>query len=473
MSEVLSKPAVAHAATAEISRRLCEQAARLRYEDLPADVVRTVRLFLLDTLGVIGGAAHAPGIAELNGRLSTWEQGGRASGLIGRLSYAPPAAALANGAAAHALDFDDMHDPARVHAYCVMLPALLATAEEIGQVRGRDFVLALTLAVELHARLGLACPGCLGRGWHPTMTLGVLAGTIGAGWLLGLGEDRLLHALGLAHHFAAGSAQSMLDGALSKRLGAGFAARSAVMAAFFAADGLTGPHRPLEGEAGLFRLQERGEVEPERLLAGFGERWEILNFGFKAYPCCRCKHTSIGLALGLRERGLRADDVDRVEISLPQVNYQTVGQDYDPGRDSIVHAQFNVAYGFARALVDGRVTLETYQRPQITDPGIAALTRRIRVLRDDAADPTAMGPAHIKVLRRDGGVIEVRGSRVKGSPDDPMSEPEILAKFRSCLAFGLGAGSGEADAYAKIVLGIERAPDVSILATAFPQARRP
>ena len=473
MSEVLSKPATSHAATAEISRRLCEQAVRLRYDDLPADVVRTVRLFLLDTLGVIGGAAHAPGIAELNGRLSRWEQGGRATGLIGRQSYGPPAAALANGAAAHALDFDDMHDPARVHAYCVMLPTLLATAEEVGQVPGRDFVLALALAVELHARLGLACPNCLGRGWHPTMTLGVLAGAIGAGRLLGLDEDRLLHALGIAHHFAAGSAQSMLDGALAKRLGAGFAARSAVMAAFFVADGITGPHRPLEGEAGLFKLQERGEVEPERLLAGFGERWEVLNFGFKAYPCCRCKHTSIGLALGLRERGLRPDDVDQVEISLPQVNYQTVGHPYDPGRDSIVHAQFNVAYGFARALADGGVTLESYQRPQITEPRIAALTRRIRVLRDEAADPTSMGPAHIKVLRRDGGVIEVRGSRVKGSSDDPMSEAEVLAKFRSCLAFGLGTGAGEADAYAKIVLGIDSAPDVSVLATAFPQAGKP
>jgi 2-methylcitrate dehydratase PrpD len=293
MSEVLSEPPAVPAATAEISRRLCEQAARLHYDDLPPEVVRMVKLFL----GVIGGAADAPGIAEVNGRLTKWEQGGRATGLIGRRAFAPPAAALANGAAAHALDFDDMHDPARVHAYCVMLPTLLATAEDLGQVRGRDFILALALAVELHARLGLTCSNCLGRGWHPTMLLGVLAGAIGAGRLLRLDEDRLLHALGLAHHFAAGSAQSMLDGALGKRLGAGFAARSAVMAAFFAADGITGPYRPLEGNAGLFKLQERGEVEPERLLAGFGSEWEVLNFGFKAYPCCRCNHTTIGLAL--------------------------------------------------------------------------------------------------------------------------------------------------------------------------------
>lgn len=471
MSEVLSEPPATHPATAEISRRLCEQAARLHYDDLPPEVVRMVKLFVLDTLGVIGGAADAPGIAELNGRLLQWEQGGRATGLIGRRVFAPPAAALANGAAAHALDFDDMHDPARVHAYCVMLPTLLATAEELGSVRGRDFILALALAVELHARLGLTCSSCLGRGWHPTMVLGVLAGAIGAGRLLKLDEDRLLHALGLAHHFAAGSAQSMLDGALGKRLGAGFAARSAVMAAFFAADGITGPYRPLEGNAGLFKLQERGEVEPERLLAGFGSEWEVLNFGFKAYPCCRCNHTTIGLALGLREQGLRPDDVEQAEISLPQVNYQTVGQAYEPGRDSIVHAQFNVAYGFARALSDGQVTLQTYGRPQITDPSIAALTRRIRVLRDDAAEPTAMGPAHVRVRRRDGSLSEVRGEKVKGSPDDPMSEAEIVEKFRSCLAFGLGTGAAAADRYAEIVLGIDDAADVSVLASAFPQAR--
>ena len=152
--------------------RLCEQFARWRYADLPAEVVRMLKLFLIDTLGVIAGAANAPGIRELNQRLAKWESSGSATGLIGKRKYSPPTAALANGAAAHALDFDDQHDPARVHTNCVVLPTLLATAEDIGKVSGKDFLLAYAISTELHARLGLACYNSLGKGWHPTMVFG-------------------------------------------------------------------------------------------------------------------------------------------------------------------------------------------------------------------------------------------------------------------------------------------------------------
>src|SRR6185295_17999420 len=142
--------------------RLCEQLTRWRYEDLPAEVVRMLKRFMIDTLGVIGGAANAAGIRELNNRLSKWESSGSATGLVTKRRYSPPSAALANGAAAHALDFDDQHDPARVHTNCVVLPALLATAEHTGSVSGTDFLLAYAVSAELHARLGLACYNSLG-----------------------------------------------------------------------------------------------------------------------------------------------------------------------------------------------------------------------------------------------------------------------------------------------------------------------
>src|SRR4051812_15220533 len=119
-----SQPAV-QASTAA----LCATIAGWRYEDLPAPVVRTLKLLITDALGVIAGAANAPGIAELNARLSRWEAGGSATGLIGPRRYSPPTAALANGTAAHALDFDDVHDQAKVHTTCVVVPTLLATGE--------------------------------------------------------------------------------------------------------------------------------------------------------------------------------------------------------------------------------------------------------------------------------------------------------------------------------------------------------
>ena len=101
---------------------------------------------------MIAGAAHAPGIPELNARLSRWESNGSATGLIGKRRYSPPTATLANGAAGHALDYDDQHDPARVHTNCVVIPTLLAAAEDAGPVSGRQFLLGHAVGAELHAR---------------------------------------------------------------------------------------------------------------------------------------------------------------------------------------------------------------------------------------------------------------------------------------------------------------------------------
>jgi 2-methylcitrate dehydratase PrpD len=451
-----------------LGRKLCEAAASLRYESLPDGVIRNVKLLILDTLGVIGAARSAPGIEALHARLQRWEKTGSATALLGKLRMSPPSAALANGAAAHALDFDDIHDEARVHTSAVLLPTLLATAEDAGPVNGRDFILSMAIGAEVNARLGLTCFNCLDHGWHPTMLFGVMSSAIAAAHLLKNDAETTLGALGFAHHLASGSAQSILDGALTKRLGPGFAARAAVTAAYLAKDGLNGPRRALEGRAGLFLLQERGEVLPARLLEGLGRDWEILKYGFKAFPCCRCCHSTIDLGLQLHRRGIKPDQVESVSIWQPAVNFRTVGQPYDASRDSVVHAQFNAAYCFARALHDGAVDLRTFQRPQITDPKIAALTGRIQVMMDPDMDAIAMGPARVKLTLRSGETLTIESSVLLGGPDSPLPEDTLVEKFRSCLSIGLGAERGAIDALADRVLRLERESDVATIVAAFP-----
>jgi len=452
-----------------LSAELCEAVARIRYEDLPVNVVETLKRFLMDTLAVIAGAARAPGIPELNRRLARWEAGGSATGLLGKRRYSPPTAALANGAAAHALDYDDQHDPARVHTNCVVLPALLATAEDAGGVTGRDFLAAHAVGAELHARLGLACYNSLGKGWHPTMLFGTLAASLAAGRLLKLDPAGLANALGIAYHQDSGSAQSMRDGVLTKRLGAGFAARAAVLGAFLAADGITGTRRTLEGNAGLFALYERGEARPELLMQGLGAEWRIPEYSFKPYPCCRCNHTLIGLGLKFHAQGVRPEHVASAEIFMGEVNWLTVGEPFDVTRDAVAHAQFNACYSFARALADGKVDLRTYQKPAINDPAIAALAARVRAMPDPAIDPTAIEPARVKLALSDGSTRELASLAMKGSPAEPMSEAEMLAKFYDCFESGLEASRAEADRLAAAIDDIERAPDAArALLAAFP-----
>jgi 2-methylcitrate dehydratase PrpD len=467
VKQVPANPSTEQGDTAE----LCSQIAEWRYEDLPQDVVRTVKLLLLDTLGVIGGAANAPGIAALNGRLGRWETGGSATGLLGKRRFSPPTAALANGTAAHALDFDDQHDPARVHTSCVVLPTLLAAAEDIGKVSGRDFILAFAIGAELHARLGLACYNSLGKGWHPTMVFGTLAAGLAAGRLLGLDAAGMRNALGMAFHQASGSAQSMRDGVLSKRLGAGFAARAAVLGAFLAADGLTGTRRTLEGTAGLFALYERNEVKPALLIEELGKVWHIPEYSFKPYPCCRCNHTAIGLGIKLHDQGIQPQEVTGIEIYMGKVNWLTVGEPYEASRNEVVHAQFNAAYSFARALADGRVDLRTYQKTAITDPQVVALTQVTRVIDDPAIEATAIEPARVRLRLKDSRTLELGSLTIKGSPQEPMSRGEMLEKFRGCLAFGLNASQAAAERLAQTVFNIELADDAAAsIVGSFPDA---
>ena len=455
--------------TVDSSRALCEEVARWRYEELPATVVKTAKALMLDALGVIGGARRAPGIPELNARLARWEPSGSATALTSGRRHSPPSAALANGAAAHALDFDDQHDPARVHTSAVVLPALLATAEDVGGVSGRDFLLSMALGAELHARFGLACYNSLGKGWHPTMVFGTLAASLAAGRLLKLDAEGLVNALGIAYHQTSGSAQSMRDGVLSKRLGPGFSARNAVTGAFLAADGLTGTRRTLDGSAGLFALYERGEVKSEILFEGLGATWRTPEYSFKPYPCCRCNHTSIGLGIRLHDEGVRADEVAGIEIHMGDVNWLTVGEPYDVARDSVVHAQFNAAYSFARALADGKVDLATYQKPAISERRIVDLARITRVVSDPAIDATALEPARVKLTLKSGRVLEAASETIKGSPGEPLSDEELHAKFRACLEFGLGASAAQADRLAETIENLERETDAAkAIVEAFP-----
>jgi 2-methylcitrate dehydratase PrpD len=355
-----------------------------------------------------------------------------------------------------------------VHSTCVVLPALLAAAEDAGPVTGRAFLLALVVGAELHARLGLACPRGLAAGWHPTTVFGALAASLAAGRLLGLQPTRLRDALGIAFHQAGGSVQSAYDGVITKRLGPGFAARDAVLSAFLARDGISGTREPLEGKAGFFALHARGEVEPERLTGGLGTQWHIEEYSLKPYPACRCNHAAIGLAVKLRDEGLAPDAIERVEIGMGEANWKLVGKAYEPAFDAVVHAQFSAAYSFARALVDGRIGPASYEHPAITEPAVVALARRIDVVNDPGIDRDAMAPVKVSIALRDGRTIARETGTIKGSAEEPRSESEVLDKLRGCLEFG-GYPPSAAERIAAAGSDLDRTGDAArALVAAFP-----
>ena len=453
------------------SAELCSTLAKISFDDLPPEVVGRSQLFLLDTLGVIGGAANVPTVENINRLLGKWNRDGNSTSLIGGWKGSPPSAAMANATSAHALDFDDQHDPARTHSYCVVLPAVLAATEELGNIDGKRFLTAIAVGVEMHARLGLACYNSLNKGWHPTAALGALASALATAHLMSFDDNRMLDALGLAYHQMSGTKQPLMDSVPTKQLGAGFASRNGVNAAFYADENLVGVRRPLEGEAGLFSLYEDDKVDINALTDGLGNRWELLQVSMKPYPCCRANHSTIQLALELHENGVRVNDIAHALISIGAVNHSVVGYKYAPhsATNQIVHAQFNAAYSFARALIDGEINLNSYDPSKVAEPLVLELVEKLDVAVDPHVDANALAPSRIEIVDNNGARRSLIRKKVKGSPEEPMDEKEVLKKFYSNMEFGLGVPVSDAEKLADITLRLKDESDATVLVKHFPK----
>jgi 2-methylcitrate dehydratase PrpD len=300
------------------AKTLGEWAARLRVEDIPAAVRDNAALRVLDTIGcALAGAReeHAPSVLALASR---WGGPGLSTIWGTLLTVAPPQAALANGALAHGLDFDDTHADSVCHASAVLVPAVLALAES-ERLDGRQALTALVAGYEAMIRIGMAAPGRFHeRGWHATAVCGAFGSALAAGKSLGLDANRLTASLGIAASMASGVMEFLEDGSWVKRLHPGWAAQSGIQAAALAQEGFTGPATALEGRLGFYRAA-LGEVpDIEKQLQNLGDEWETVRSSFKLYPCCHLNHAYLDAVARLkRTEGLRAEEVEEVECLVP------------------------------------------------------------------------------------------------------------------------------------------------------------
>lgn len=257
--------------------------ANLRFEDIPPEAVEATKLDILDTLATTLAGSSAEGTQELIDQVRYW--GGREESSVFVLGGKLPSleAALVNGHMAHARDYDDIYHVARIHVGAVNVPAGFALAEEAGAVSGRELITAITTGIDIELRLGQAAQ--LWTLFHPTATFGYFGACATAGRLLGMGEEQMVNAFGIAYAQASGNKQCMYDGSLTKRLQPGLAARGGILAAHLAKRGFTGTQNNFEGKAGFFNLYHGNRYDPELLTKDLGKHFEVVNLGYKAYPC--------------------------------------------------------------------------------------------------------------------------------------------------------------------------------------------
>jgi 2-methylcitrate dehydratase PrpD len=406
--------------------------AAARADALPAATVRATCRDILDTLGCMLGGSAAPGIDTLRTLAARWGGREEATVLLAGLRVPAHQAALVNGAMAHALDFDDTHDLAgTIHPGAPVLAAALAAAELRGTVPGSEFVLAVALGLDVACRVALGAPE--DRGWHRTAAMGVFGATAAAARLLGLAPQQIVHALGIALSQAAGTRQCIDDGALTKRFQAGQAASAGVMSAVLAAEGYTGAGNVFTGRYGFLPMYQPGRFDAAALTAHLGEVWEGDQVSLKPYPCFRPAHAAIDAAIALHhELGIDASaQIDSVTL---QTDPRCYTDQFDGGTHKrrprhVIEAQFATPFLVATALLRGQVRID-----DVAGLGTAAILALADRIEGRRVEDRPRGWAHLRVALADGRSAGREVTRASGSPESPIADAALDAKFRDCAA---------------------------------------
>jgi 2-methylcitrate dehydratase PrpD len=381
------------------------------------------------------------------------------------------AAAFANGALAHALDFEDAHDGALLHPNAPTIPAALAISEAYGLIDGREFIAALAVGCDVACRISLALRVPLDEyGWYPPPLIAAFGATAAVGRLLKLDETQMIDAFSLTLNQTTCSAELKFSPHSDIRaVRDAFPAQIAVTSALLARKGVRGFDHPFEGRAGFFALYARGEYTPDVLIRSLGDSFAIDQIAFKPWPSCRGTHVFIEAAAQLvREHRLDPDQIESIRLVGSRLNLmlaEPVAQKRKPV--TAIDAKFSLPFTVATALRRGTVTLDDFTAESLRNPSVLELASRVQFAPDNSR-----GTAGPDVLR---GSIELdmkSGERWRleindpaGSPQRPASDAALAAKFSDCCQRArMAPSAGTIDAWMNRILSLETCQDVGSLA---------
>lgn len=419
----------------QVTAILAEFASRTRLSDISADAIAATKRHILDCTGVgLAACVEAPGRIVLD---ITREQGGHpVAGVIGSgIRTSTVSAAWANGALSHLLDFDDTGFS---HPTACILPAVLAMAEEAG-ASGAAVVAAVCIGLEVFERMSSSGRQhehvFRRRGFHPTSLYGCSAAAAGAGSIVGLNPKQMGAALGLAAANAGGLTQHF--GTWGKGVHAGNAARAGVTAVLLARKDYLADPEGLEGRYGFYSaFHGDGNYDFSKMPNGLGTVWSIVTPGLtvKRYPCCGGNLRALDAAEALvQENNIRIDDVERLEVDV-HPDLLDIVRFHKPTEG--FRGKFSIDYVLAAMLLDHRVDLDSFSEEYCRSPRMRAALEKVRVNRRDdwANDANARRRSPVTIVMKDGRSVTRLVEHVRGSPHNPMTRDELVAKYRHCAS---------------------------------------
>jgi 2-methylcitrate dehydratase PrpD len=421
-----------------LSERIAEHLVGFASERMSAATCHAAKRALLDGLGVMLAASGASDEIEPFVAYASAGGTGGASVLGRGLTTTAPLAALANGAMAHALDFEDAFDPAPCHPDASLLPAALAMLQTGRCITGREFLTAIALGCDLVCRLGLALRREMeAGGWYPPPILGLFGATAAAARLAGLDARQMLDALSLALCQAGvpGEIKHSRDTVI-RAVREALPAEAAVRATMLAGLGVRGFDEPFEGKGGFYRLYAENDYDPATILNGLGEHFWIEQLSFKQWPACRGTHPYIEAVQTLRAaHDLRPEDVASIVATGGEVQVMlTEPADRKRAPTVTIDAKFSIPFTIAAAMVDQEVTLDSFDTASLADPRKLALAAKVRFERraDWGRDRAASGALTIDTT--DGRRLHHEVDVATGHFTRPIDDAALNAKFLTCAA---------------------------------------
>ena len=450
----------------DASNDIARYVVNTRYEDVPAPAIEAAKKEVLDQLGVALGGSSKPGVRELLELNREW--GGKPESTVFCFGDRLPApmAAQVNATMGHALDYDDTGD-GPTHPSVVIVPTAFAMAERKGKVGGKELLASIAMGVDVMCRLGAAWQqgrkspnpgGHPGAGWHLTPLYGYFGAASVAGQMLGLNEAAMVNALGIAYHQASGNGQCVVDGALTKRMGPGFAARGGITAAMMASKGITGARNCLEGELGLFPLYHGGEYDRNALVKDLGRQFKGVGVEMKPYPCCKGTHSFVAMAGELVARHkIKPADVKDILIACPGQANLALPLEVKAHPRNPVDSQFSIPWAVAVVIARGKAGVNDFNEQAIVSKDILDVCDRIRL--DMEGGP---GRGAVQVTLNDGRVFSEKAAGTGPSSETVLPFSVYEDKFRDCVSYAARPIlNANVDRVVDLVRGLEQIEDVA------------
>lgn len=451
-----------------LTETLISYVRNTEFETIPGHAISVQKKSLADLLAVILAATRLDEAGNAVTRFAAAQGNGPCTLLGSSQKTTPMLAALANGAYAHALDYEDSHEKATVHPNSASFPALMALSQSTGNISGKDFLTASVIASDICCRLDLgADEDLLKYGWNMPPIHGSMGAVMGAGKLLGLTKDQISDAiaLNLCQCTCTGEAANSKKSVL-RTVREGFAAESAVKSVLLALSGVkAGLETPFEGKLGYYHMYARDHYTPEKITDGLGKRFESEFISFKPWPCCRATHTSIEAALNLmKEHGIRADEIQSIHIVMQEIGkmvFEPAEVKYRPKSPSI--AKFSMPFLLGTVMKYGEVTLESFSPERLSNPDILSLGDKVTCEFDPSLTKEQNKYTDF-IMKTTKGTFKTHMEYPLGCIENPMSEDQMKEKFFQCSSLASkGYDRGRLEAIYDLIASLEEVKDMKEL----------